>query len=40
MGQNLSGKAAAAKRIFISYLTRQKILKKFKNTEDEKFQLQ
>ena len=40
MGQNLSRKTAAAKRIFLPYLNISKILKKFMLTEDEKLQLQ
>ena len=41
MGQNLSRKTAAAKRIFLSYLNSSKNSeKKFRHTEDEKLQLQ
>ena len=40
MGQNLSRKIAAAKRIFVPYLICLKNLKKFTLTEDEKLQLQ
>ena len=39
IGQNLSRKLAAAKRIFLPDSTCLKILKKFIHTEDEKFQL-
>ena len=40
MGQNLSRKTAAAKRIFLPYQTFSKNSEKFVNTEDEKLQLQ
>ena len=40
MRQNLSRKLAAAKRIFLPDLPCLKIMKKFKHTEDEKFELQ
>ena len=40
MGQNLSRKTAAVKRIFIPSLMCLKILKTFMHTEDEKLQLQ
>ena len=40
MGQNLSRKTAAAKRIFLPYQLCRKISKKFIHTEDENLQLQ
>ena len=40
MGQNLSRKTAAAKRIFLPYLNLSKNSEKFMYTEDEKLKLQ
>ena len=39
MGQNLSRKTAAAKRIFLPYQKNSKISEKFMHTEDENLQL-
>ena len=39
MGQNLSRKTVAAKRIFLPHLNMSKNVKKFVLTEDEKLQL-